>query len=106
MRPGSRHSGIVRSVTGTFFSNGIHGQRARGSHRDQLSDGRVLIAGGSDGTASLSLTEIYDPATNTFSPGPTSLWRALCTPRRCSPMATSSSRGINQSFSSLQAPKS
>jgi Kelch motif protein len=35
----------------------------------RLNDGRVLIAGGIDGTTAVTKTcEIYDPATNTFSP--------------------------------------
>lgn len=33
-----------------------------------LSDGRVLITGGSSNTAILNSTEIFDPVTNTFSP--------------------------------------
>jgi len=33
-----------------------------------LRNGKVLIAGGSDGSASLSSAELYDPATNTFAP--------------------------------------
>ena len=33
-----------------------------------LSDGRVLVAGGYGGSASLSSAEIYDPKTSSFSP--------------------------------------
>lgn len=33
-----------------------------------LPDGKVLIAGGTDGGSSLSSAELFDPATNTFSP--------------------------------------
>ena len=39
-----------------------------------LSNGTVMLAGGGDGSLlaplPLSSTEIFDPATNTFSPGP------------------------------------
>jgi hypothetical protein len=43
-----------------------------------LNDGRVLIAGGqTSGGESVSKTDIFDPATNTFSAGPT-----LSTPRQ------------------------
>jgi large repetitive protein len=35
-----------------------------------LSDGRVLVAGGYDGTGNLSSSDIYDPDLGTFSPGP------------------------------------
>jgi hypothetical protein len=35
-----------------------------------LGDGRVLVAGGSDGNDTLSTTEIFDPATSTWSAGP------------------------------------
>jgi hypothetical protein len=43
-----------------------------------LSDGRIMVAGGcADGTCAtpLASTEIYDPATGTFSPGPNMLQR-------------------------------
>lgn len=36
----------------------------------KLPDGRVLIAGGGDSNADFSSTDIYDPANNSFSPGP------------------------------------
>src|SRR5438445_622307 len=35
-----------------------------------LADGRVLVAGGSDGPIALSSTDIFDPATGVASPGP------------------------------------
>ncbi|MBI2393103.1 MAG: hypothetical protein HYV09_26195 [Deltaproteobacteria bacterium] len=35
-----------------------------------LPSGKVLVAGGTDGTAGLSTTEIYDPAANTWTAGP------------------------------------
>jgi uncharacterized delta-60 repeat protein len=41
-----------------------------------LSDGRVLIIGGSDGSKELASVELYDPATGTFSPT-----GSLATPR-------------------------
>jgi serine/threonine protein kinase/N-acetylneuraminic acid mutarotase len=34
----------------------------------QLSDGRILVAGGRDGTTALDTAEIYDPAANVWSP--------------------------------------
>jgi hypothetical protein len=41
----------------------------RGAHTaTRLADGRVLIVGGVDGAAALSTVELFDPATNTFSP--------------------------------------
>ncbi len=44
---------------------------ARADHAAiKLADGRVLITGGHDGAASLGTTEIFDPATGTFSSGP------------------------------------
>ena len=36
----------------------------------RLADGRVLIAGGNQGSATLQTTLIYDPQTNNFSDGP------------------------------------
>ena len=40
---------------------------ARADHAAiKLADGRVLIAGGRNGSNTLSTTEIFDPATGTF----------------------------------------
>jgi len=44
---------------------------ARSHHSGvRLEDGRVLLAGGLDGTTYPTTTDIYDPSTNTWSPGP------------------------------------
>ena len=80
---GSSHDGVAYSSSsttatcelydpssGTFSAVGSL-QKSRGHHTaNLLSDGRVLITGGFDGTNYLSSTEIYDPSTNTFSYGP------------------------------------
>ena len=39
----------------------------RGHTATRLADGRVLIAGGANGSATLNQTELYDPASGTFS---------------------------------------
>jgi len=39
----------------------------RGHTATRLADARVLIAGGENGTGTLNTTEIYDPASGTFS---------------------------------------
>ena len=48
-----------------------------------LSDGRVLVAGGNDGTTVLSSCEIYDPKTNTWT-----LTGSMNDPRYRFPMIT------------------
>jgi WD40 repeat protein len=54
--------------TGTFSPTGSMA-RARLDHTATLlPDGRVLIAGGYDGSNPLALAELYDPKTGTFSP--------------------------------------
>ncbi len=58
---------IYDPVLGTFEATGSLGQ-ARAEHTATLlGDGRVLVAGGTDGDAVLSSAEIYDPATGAFS---------------------------------------
>jgi hypothetical protein len=88
-------------ATGTFSPTASMAS-ARADHTaTKLSDGRVLIAGGSDGTTSLSSTEIYDPATNTFSPGPAmSVARALHTATLLPDGTVFIAGGVNQSSSS------
>ena len=75
---------------------------ARANHTATLlSYGSVLITGGSDGTTSLSSTEIYDPATNTFSPGPAmSVARALHTATLLPDGNVFIAGGVNQASSS------
>ena len=55
-------------ATGTFSPTGSLAT-ARGLHTATLlPDGRVLIAGGNDGSEVLASAELYDPATGKFSP--------------------------------------
>jgi hypothetical protein len=54
-------SGVVRP-TGPFATARV------GASLTTLSDGRVLLVGGSDGKAALTSAEIYDPTTGAFSP--------------------------------------
>lgn len=44
--------------------------RVSGASLSLLFDGRVLLAGGTDGSSPLSSTELYDPVARVFSPGP------------------------------------
>ncbi|MEJ2110907.1 MAG: kelch repeat-containing protein, partial [Acidobacteriota bacterium] len=57
---------IYDPVEGTFEATGSLNE-ARAEHAASLlSDGRVLITGGTDGINSLASAEIYDPASGTF----------------------------------------
>lgn len=74
---------LLEPATGTFTPTGAL-SRTRFAHTaSPLPDGRVLIAGGDDPTvpfdpfrSALSSSELYDPRTETFTPGP-----ALTVPR-------------------------
>lgn len=71
--PGPEHAEIYDPVTGTFSAAGDL-QAGRSLHTAMLlTDGRVLAVGGvaSPGDRSaVALTELYDPTTNVWSPGP------------------------------------
>jgi Ca2+-binding RTX toxin-like protein len=60
---------VFDPATGTFSSAGIGSMSVPryGAAVSRLPDGRVLIAGGNDGSSFLSSAEIFDPATNQFS---------------------------------------
>jgi hypothetical protein len=72
--PGPEHAEVYDPATGTFSAAGDL-QSGRSLHTAiLLTDGRVLAVGGvaSPGDRSaVALTELYDPATNAWSPGPT-----------------------------------
>ena len=55
-------------ATGKFAAAGQMSVRRYGPAVALLPDGRVLVAGGHDGTHSMTSAEIFDPATNSFSP--------------------------------------
>ncbi len=59
-------------TTGRFTTMGSMAVRRESHSATRLQDGRVLIAGGHDGTTSfgvaLATAELYDPATGSFSP--------------------------------------
>jgi sarcosine oxidase gamma subunit len=54
--------------TGTFSPTGSMATARELHTATALSDGRVLIAGGWDGSSTLASAELYDPKTGTFSP--------------------------------------
>jgi hypothetical protein len=55
-----------------FFSCNAKMLAPRSGHTASLlANGKVLVCGGDDGKNVLATTEIYDPATDLFSPGPT-----------------------------------
>jgi hypothetical protein len=60
---------IFNPATNTFSTTGIGSMSVprSGASAAPLPDGRVLVAGGSDGPQCLSSAEVFDPATNTFS---------------------------------------
>ena len=53
--------------TGTWSPTGNMSQARNAYAAAQLTDGRVLAVGGSDGTNALATAELYDPATGTWS---------------------------------------
>jgi hypothetical protein len=54
--------------TGTFSQTGSMSTNRVGHTATQLPDGRVLVAGGWDGSTAFPSAELYDPKTGTFSP--------------------------------------
>lgn len=61
---------IYTPATGQWAPARSMAQAREDASATLLRDGRVLVAGGSDGTGTLSTSELYDPATNTWSAGP------------------------------------
>jgi hypothetical protein len=72
--PGPEHAEVYDPATGTFAPAGDL-QVGRSLHSAiLLTDGRVLVVGGvaePGDRGAVALAEIYDPATNAWSPGPT-----------------------------------
>ena len=63
---GPTASAITRP-TGVWIATGSMGTPRSGHTAVRLLDGRVLVAGGSDGQADLTSAELYDPASGTWS---------------------------------------
>ena len=61
---------IFDPTTNVFVTAGILSTARKGHAAALLADGRVLIAGGSDGAGTLDSVDIYDPATELVSQGP------------------------------------
>jgi hypothetical protein len=55
-------------ATGTFSTTGPMKSARAGHAATRLSDGRVLVTGGSNGSVGLASAELYDPSTGSFSP--------------------------------------
>ena len=72
--PGTEHAEVYDPATGTFSAAGDL-QVGRFLHSAiLLTDGRVLVVGGvaePGDRSAVALTELYDPATNAWTPGPT-----------------------------------
>lgn len=61
-------SAAASTLNGTWSYTGSLNSPRSEHTVTRLQDGRVLVAGGSDGTSSLSSSEIYDPTTGVWSP--------------------------------------
>ena len=61
---------IFDPTTNVFVTAGVLSTARKGHAAALLADGRVLIAGGSDGAGTLDSVDIYDPATELVSQGP------------------------------------
>jgi Kelch motif/Galactose oxidase, central domain len=59
---------IYDPKTGTFAATGPMIEKVTSQSATLLADGRVLIAGGADGSGDTAGAEIFDPATGTFTP--------------------------------------
>lgn len=59
---------VYDPITETFVATGALASPRSGHTATLLPNGKVLIAGGSNGTAQLMTAELYDPATGTFLP--------------------------------------
>ena len=59
---------VYDPTTGTFTATGSMTDTLTNHTATLLDDGRVLIAGGYDGSADLASAELYDPTNGTFSP--------------------------------------
>ncbi len=74
---------VFNPATGAFTPVGDMGIARIRAAAAPLPDGRVLVAGGNDGTTRLSSAEVFNPATNAFTPVndmPTDLARAAAAP--------------------------
>ena len=69
--PGNNNAEVYDPSSGAFtLTAGQMGSARTGHTATRLADGRVLIAGGLVGSLTVKTTEIYDPGSRTFSPGP------------------------------------
>ena len=65
----ARHSAAAEFVEAAAVESTTMTVARRGHTATRLSDGRVLIAGGENGSGALNESEIYDPAAGTFTAG-------------------------------------